>query len=1204
MRKNCFILSILLAVTLGSFSQDSVHHRIILIGDAGEMDKAQQKLIPDAAGRIIPGKTTVLYLGDNIYPTGMALPGSKNREETEQILRSQFAPMRAKEASVYFVPGNHDWDKMGKQGLIKIQQQWQFLQDQNDSLLKLVPQNGCPDPYEINITDNLVIIAFDSEWWLYPFAKDNPGADCECRSKDEVLARMDELFYRNRYKMILLANHHPFQSYGTHGGYFSWKDHIFPLTAASDNLYIPLPIVGSLYPFLRKTFSNPEDTHHPLYKDMITRIDNIFNHSPNVVHLAGHEHGLQFIENPKTNLKQVVSGGGAKENHTIKGTYSLYGRSGQGYVIADWLDGNILRFTYYIYSEGVLTTAFTHRQPLLDVKPMQDSTYASIKGDSINVQVRPEYDKVSKFQRALFGENYRKEFAAPTKLPVIRISQIHSGLIPEKRGGGMQTVSLRLKDKEGNEWALRNLEKNPDPLLPETLRQTFARDLLDDYMSAQHPFAPLVVPVLANAANVPHANPIIGVVAPDSALGMYEKLFANKVALLEEREPLGKSDNTPEMQENMQKDNDNDYDARTFLRARLLDLLISDWDRHADQWRWVDKKKGKEKYYEPVPRDRDQALYKRQGYFPGVASRAWILPTLQGYDGEIKRVKYSLLKTNFVNAYMSSQFSHDEWMKITNQFVKNITDSVIETAFHKLPASAYQIRGEKLTSQMKERRNNIPKAMDEFYSFINKRVDIAGTDKNELFEIKGTPNGGLTITGKKINKDGVVENELFTKTYEPSLTKEVRLYLFKGADSVVLNNSSSRIKLRMIGGDGHKSYNVIASKKKARLYEKENTASFTGETQRLKKHISNDSLNTSFVPVNLYNITMPLISAGYNLDDGVLIGLGFKHTHQGFRKVPYASEHQLVAAHSFSTKAYRIRYRAEWIQVVGKADLTLQAIAKAPDNTQNYFGRGNETVFDKTGDYKKFYRTRFAIYQADPALRWRGNKSSSFSIGPSIQYYRYSPEDNIGRFTEDPSNLGTYDSSSIDKEKAHLGLVMNFINDTRSNKLFPAWGSYVNIRVQGYAGLGKYAENFLQIIPEVSLYKSLNSRRTIILSDRLGGGISFGKTTFYQSQFIGGHENLLGYRQYRFAGQHSMYNNLELRMKLADFANYVLPGQLGMILFYDTGRVWEKGETSHLWHNGLGGGLYLSPATMAVFQAVVGFSKEGVYPYFTMNFRF
>ena len=129
---------------------------------------------------------------------------------------------------------------MGKNGLAKIKQQWSWLEEQYDSLLKLVPPDGCPGPTEINISENLVIIVFDSEWWLFPFDKTNLLAECNCRTKKDVILRMQELLYKNRNKIILLASHHPFQSYGTHGGYFSWKDHIFPLTAANENLYIPL----------------------------------------------------------------------------------------------------------------------------------------------------------------------------------------------------------------------------------------------------------------------------------------------------------------------------------------------------------------------------------------------------------------------------------------------------------------------------------------------------------------------------------------------------------------------------------------------------------------------------------------------------------------------------------------------------------------------------------------------------------------------------------------------------------------------------------------------------------------------------------------------------------------------------------------------------------------------------------------------------
>jgi hypothetical protein len=50
-----------------------------------------------------------------------------------------------------------------------------------------------------------------------------------------------------------------------------------------------------------------------------------------------------------------------------------------------------------------------------------------------------------------------------------------------------------------------------------------------------------------------------------------------------------------------------------------------------------------------------------------------------------------------------------------------------------------------------------------------------------------------------------------------------------------------------------------------------------------------DSANTTFLPVNLYNVMMPLPNIGINRDDGLLIGAGFERTeHEGFRKYPFA----------------------------------------------------------------------------------------------------------------------------------------------------------------------------------------------------------------------------------------------------------------------------------------------------------------------------
>jgi hemolysin activation/secretion protein len=115
--------------------------------------------------------------------------------------------------------------------------------------------------------------------------------------------------------------------------------------------------------------------------------------------------------------------------------------------------------------------------------------------------------------------------------------------------------------------------------------------------------------------------------------------------------------------------------------------------------------------------------------------------------------------------------------------------------------------------------------------------------------------------------------------------------------------------------------------------------------------------------------------------------------------------------------------------------------------------------------------------------------------------------------------------------------------------------------------------------------------------------MSIGSPAFYQSMFLGGQGNLLGFAQNRFAGQDMLYNNLQGRIKLADIASYIIPGQLGITGFYDAGRVWVGGEHSSKWHQGSGGGFYFAPASLTVLQVLAGHSEEGWYPYISLNFR-
>ena len=173
--------------------------------------------------------------------------------------------------------------------------------------------------------------------------------------------------------------------------------------------------------------------------------------------------------------------------------------------------------------------------------------------ESITVAVEPAYDSVSGFHRFLFGENYRKEWATPVKLRVVKLSLEKGGLKITEKGGGLQTKSLRLVDPNGKEWVIRSIQKYPERGLPPNLRKSIAKDILQDQVVTSHPFAALAVPPLAELLDVEHHNPEIVYIADDKALGEFRNEFANSVMMLEERQPLHfeKTQNTEKVQEKL-----------------------------------------------------------------------------------------------------------------------------------------------------------------------------------------------------------------------------------------------------------------------------------------------------------------------------------------------------------------------------------------------------------------------------------------------------------------------------------------------------------------------------------------------------------------------------------------------------------------------------------------------------------------------------
>jgi hypothetical protein len=284
-------------------------------------------------------------------------------------------------------------------------------------------------------------------------------------------------------------------------------------------------------------------------------------------------------------------------------------------------------------------------------------------GDSVTVAIEPTYIDVSPLHRLLLGESYRQQWATPVRLRVFHLAREKGGLAILERGGGLQTKSLRLRDATGQQWVLRTIQKYPERGLPPALRPTIAKDILQDQVSASHPYAAVVVPPLAAALGIPHANPEIVYVPDDPALGQYQHDFANQVFLFEEREPLDadKTDNTAKAQARLQKDPDNRVDQATVLRARLLDMLLGDYDRHEDQWRWQRVESTRGSLYEPVPRDRDHVFYKPTGWLPTALSLHLLKANVQGFHYRIRSINRWNDKAKTFDRYFLNELSEEDW---------------------------------------------------------------------------------------------------------------------------------------------------------------------------------------------------------------------------------------------------------------------------------------------------------------------------------------------------------------------------------------------------------------------------------------------------------------------------------------------------------------------------------------------------------------
>ena len=1205
-------------------------HTVYLIGDAGKVT-IRNSTVGQVLHRLIKQDSTpstILYLGDNLYPKGLPSQGEKKFEEYAAVLQAQVDVVKELPAETYFIPGNHDWQQGGRKGLQRVINQQQWIDSLNLKNVHFLPQQGCPGPEEVLFSNNLLLIILDTQWFLHPWEKPETESGCNAKTPEEVYLQLNDILRRNTDKRIIIAAHHPLITYGEHGGVSTFQDHLFPFTSIKPSLYIPLPVVGSIHPLYRKLIGSVQDTPHPKYKQFSQALQHIMKKYPGTTYVAGHEHTLQYIEKDSTIF--IVSGSGVKTSHVKQKGYARFALGAHGLVKISVQTNGEQHVEFWqaddTTPEGKVVWSTTVPPPKSLLKHKTDPQFTIPPGKTVRVKASNRY-RAGKGKRLWFGTNYRSVWNTEIEVPVFDLGTERGGLKILQQGGGRQTLSLRLADSTGREWVLRSVEKYPENAIPEMLRETFAQQIVQDQISAAHPFASLVIPPLADAAGVYHANPRVVYIPDDPRLGIYRKDFANTLSIFEERlsgdardrKHFGNAEkiiSTTKVLEKLAKDNDNAVDQQQAVKSRLFDLWLGDWDRHEDQWRWAVYENKKGELYKPIPRDRDQTFFVNQGIVPKLVSRKWAMPMFEGFEEDIRWPSGLSFSARYFDRTFLTQLSKDDWIEQARALKASLTDEVIEASIRQWPSSIFDLNGAEIIRKLKARRDRLEEYAVTHYEFVSREVNVAGSDKREHFEVNRKPDGTVHVRMYKITKEGVKGKVVYDRIFHRTETKEIRLYGLGGNDVFDMKGETRKsILVRIIGGNDTDviadSSRVSGLTKKTLVYDVPPTAI---EGKEAADHTSTDPTVNQYDRTGFqYNRLAPLVYGHYNFDDGVFLGGGFIFISHGFRKSPFKQRHLVLASMAPLTASYNFRYQGKFNEVVGKWGLDVDANIRQPNFVNNFFGLGNETEFDKQGeeaeDAIRFYRFRFEEILLEASASYPLGNIGSVKIGPALQ--RIEVEEDANRFISEyaltlPDNL-------FNEFNTYAGVAAQFLIDKRNHPQLTTKGIVFNVSGRSMKGVDRSANSFSSWETSVSFYQSFKLPARVTYALRAGAGITHGDYEFYQAQILDGRTELRGFRKTRFYGDSKLYFNNEIRIKLLSFRSYLFPAHLGILGFYDVGRVWYKDATgldpsaggkSSVWHKGFGGGVWFTPFNITVLSTEVGHSTEGTLVYVRLGFLF
>ncbi len=814
------------------------------------------------------------------------------------------------------------------------------------------------------------------------------------------------------------------------------------------------------------------------------------------------------------------------------------------------------------------------------------------------------------FHQLLFGREYRRVWQMPIRAAVLELQAFDGGLKPTKRGGGEQTKSLRFESANGREWVFRTLKKDARVILPETLRKGFVADLVNDQLSHSNPGGALTVPPMLDALGVLHATPQYAVMPDDPALGEFRKDFGGALGLIEEFPNDGpdgkpgfagsmKIGNSLDLLKKLSDSPDDRVDTRAFLTARLFDLLINDWDRHKDQWKWARFDRGDGHIWVPIPRDRDQAYIWFDGLFPSLARLG--APKLIGFNATYPNLQGLTLNGRELDRGLLNGLDGPTWDSIANFVRTRITDAVIDSGVRSMPPEYRKLTGERIAAVLKQRRDGLPAEARRLYSLLSKVPDIHATDSRDIAVIERDSAGvRVRLLDGRPDHGGPIGSRqpYFDRRFLNGETQEVRVYLHGGDDSALVRGRAVRgMKVRVIGGKGDNtlidSSAVEYDRGATRFYDKgagPHELTYGPDTLFSRRPQLIVRGDTVIPPPDFGAKMVPDLRFRYLSDLGLVYGVSVGVNQYGFRMRPYWYQTTLWVERGTGPNDTRVAATLDLHRENRASHLVALAQISGLDVIR-YYGQGNETARVGNGDY---FRVENTQYRLEPTLAFPIGRGE-IRLGPALQ------------FTSTTSSPGSISSSgrlSGTGDYGQLGVRAYATYDTRDNTGAPRSGVRASAGGSLFPAFWDVATTFGEAHAEVATYFGVNAPMKPVLALRVGGKKVWGDAPYFESAFLGGFANLRGFDQQRFAGSAAAWGGAELRLTLGQL-RLLVPGNFGIHGIADFGRVWATGESSSKLHRAFGGGAWFNvEGPVSTLSVTIADGEERTGVYFLAGFGF